>query len=246
MILRRTYPLPAPANIIPLSDGAGEVVAVGAAVARFKPGDRVTGSYFPRWRDGRITRDIGDQLGCTLDGMLTEYAVLDEQWAALLPDHLSFKEAATLTCAGVTAWNAVIETGGARAGQTVLVIGTGGVALFALQFAKLAGCLVIATTSKPAKAERLLALGADQVVETAAHPTWSEHVRDMTGGEGVDLIVETGGPDTFEQSLSASALSGRLVLLGMRGARGSGFTFSGDFYVRSLTSILRLFVEIGR
>src|SRR5262249_58943053 len=124
--------------------------------------------------------------------------------------------------AGVTAWNAVIETGGARAGQTVLVIGTGGVALFALQFAKLAGCLVIATTSKPAKAERLLALGADQVVETAAHPTWSEHVRDLTGGGGVDLIVETGGPPTLERSLFASAFSRPLFLFCVPGARRPG------------------------
>src|SRR5689334_3368857 len=100
LILRNAYPLPAVPGVVPLSDGAGEVVAAGNKVTRFKHGDRVTGSYFPRWRDGRITRDIGDQLGCTIDGMLTDYAVLDEQWAARLPDHLGFAEAATLTCAG--------------------------------------------------------------------------------------------------------------------------------------------------
>jgi NADPH:quinone reductase-like Zn-dependent oxidoreductase len=242
MILKQTYPLPPHQGIVPLSDGAGEVVAAGNRVTRFKPGDRVTGAYFPRWRDGRITRDLGDQLGCTLDGMLTEYARLDEQWAVRLPDHLTFEEAATLTCAGVTAWNSVVETGGARAGQTVLVIGTGGVSLFALQFAKMMGCRVIATTSKAAKAGRLQGIGADHVIDAAETPQWAAAVRDLTGGEGADLIIETGGPDTFEQSLSASALSGRIVLLGTRSARGTPFQFSGDIYSRSLATILRVFV----
>jgi NADPH:quinone reductase-like Zn-dependent oxidoreductase len=241
-IVQRTYPLPARPGVVPLSDGAGEVVAVGGAVKRFRLGDRVTGSYFPRWRDGRIARDLIDQLGCTVDGMLAEYAVLDEEWAVRVPDHLTWEEAATLTCAGVTAWNSVVETGGARAGETVLVNGTGGVSLFALQFAKMMGCRVIATTSTAAKAERLRALGAEHVVNCAEDKEWGKAVRDLTGGEGVDLILDTRGPDTLEQSLTAAALYGRIVLLITRGARGSAFQFSGDAYSRSLATILRIFV----
>ncbi len=126
MILQQRYPLPAKEDLIPLSDGAGEVVAVGNEVKRFKVGDRVIGSYFARWRDGRLTFDLVDQLGCTLDGMLTEYALLDEHWVVRVPDHLTWEEAATLPCAGVTAWNSVIETGAVTAGQTVLTLGTGG------------------------------------------------------------------------------------------------------------------------
>jgi NADPH:quinone reductase-like Zn-dependent oxidoreductase len=241
-ILQRTYPLPARFGVVPLSDGAGEVVAAGSAVRRFRLGDRVTGSYFPRWRDGRITRDLIDQLGCTLDGMLSEYAVLDQEWAVGVPEHLTWEEAATLTCAGVTAWNSVVETGRAQPGETVLVIGTGGVSLFALQFAKMIGCRVIATTSSRAKAERLRALGADHVVNYVVDKAWGKAVREITGGEGVDLVVETRGPDTLEQSLAAVALYGRIVLLIARGADGSVFRFSGDDYSRSLATILRIFV----
>ena len=241
-ILEKTYPLAGRPGVVPLSDGAGEVVAVGGAVKRFRLGDRVTGSYFPRWRDGRIAGDLIDQLGCTLDGMLAEYAILDQEWAVRVPDHLTWEEAATLTCAGVTAWNSVVETGGARAGETVLVIGTGGVSLFALQFAKMIGCRVIATTSSAVKAERLRALGAEHVVNHAAEKEWGKAVRDLTGGEGADLIVDTRGPDTLEQSLTAVALYGRIILLITRGANGSLFQFSGDAYSRSLATILRLFV----
>ncbi|WP_246691796.1 MULTISPECIES: NAD(P)-dependent alcohol dehydrogenase [unclassified Mesorhizobium] len=120
MILNGTYPLQPRQGVVPLSDGAGDVVAIGDAVTRFAVGDRVTGSYFARWIDGRINADLIDQLGCALDGMLAEYAVLDEQWAARLPDHLEWREAATLTCAGVTAWNAVTSARIPKPGQWVL------------------------------------------------------------------------------------------------------------------------------
>jgi NADPH:quinone reductase-like Zn-dependent oxidoreductase len=241
-ILQETYPLPGRLGVVPLSDGAGEAVAVGDRVTRFKVGDHVTGAYFPRWRDGRIAPDLIDQLGCTIDGMLAEYAVLDEQWAVAVPDHLSWEEAATLTCAGVTAWNSVVETGAARAGQSVLVLGTGGVSLFALQFAKLMGCRVIATTSQDAKAERLRALGADVVINYVKEPAWGRVVRDVTNGEGVDLIVETNGPDTIKQSLIAAALYGRIVLLITRSARNRVLELPGDAYARSLVTISRVFV----
>ncbi|ESZ07541.1 MULTISPECIES: zinc-dependent alcohol dehydrogenase family protein [unclassified Mesorhizobium] len=240
MILGGTYPLPARQGIVPLSDGAGDVVAIGDAVTRFAVGDRVTGSYFARWIDGRINAGLIDQLGCTLDGMLTEFAVLDEQWAARLPDHLSWHEAATLTCAGVTAWNAVTGTRIPKPGQWVLTIGSGGVSLFALQFAKLLGCRVVAITSRAEKADRLRALGADLVVSSTDIPEWGGWAREQTGG--VDLVVETGGPATFAQSLIASTLYGHIVLLTLQDASGRSIEMPAALYQRSLATISRLFV----
>jgi NADPH:quinone reductase-like Zn-dependent oxidoreductase len=241
-ILHGTYPLASTDNVVPLSDGAGEVVAAGSAVKRFAVGERVTGSYFPRWRDGRLTPELIDQLGCTIDGMLAEYAVLDEQWAVALPDHLSWEEAATLTCAGVTAWSAVVGSEAVHAGQTVLVLGTGGVSLFALQFARMMGCRVIASTSRDAKADRLRALGADHVFNHAQTPDWAGIVRDLTGGNGVDLVVETMGPGTIAQSLAATSLYGRIVLLSTQNAETSELVLPGRVYARSMASISRVFV----
>jgi NADPH:quinone reductase-like Zn-dependent oxidoreductase len=241
-IVNGAYPLPSQPNVVPLSDGAGEVVALGSAVTRFKVGDRVIGSYWPRWRDGRLTPDLGDQLGCTIDGMLTEYAVLDEQWAVAVSEHLSWEEAATLTCAGVTAWSAVVGSEAAHPGQTVLTLGTGGVAIFALQFAKMMGCTVIASTSRPAKAEKLRALGADHVIDYAAIPNWAETVRELTDGRGVDLIVETGGPKTIGQSLAAAGLYGHIVLLSVIDAEGNGLALPGQVYSRTMATLSRVFV----
>lgn len=240
MILNGTYPLPPCQGIVPLSDGAGEVVAIGDAVTRFAVGDRVTGSYFARWIDGRINAGLIDQLGCTLDGMLAEYAVLDEQWAARLPDHLDWHEAATLTCAGLTAWNAVTGAGIPKPGQWVLVIGSGGVSLFALQFAKLLGCRVVAVTSRAEKADRLRARGADLVISSTDTPEWGSSVREQTGG--IDLAVETGGPATFAQSLIASTLYGHIVLLTLQDAKGGSIQLPAALYQRSLATISRLFV----
>jgi NADPH:quinone reductase-like Zn-dependent oxidoreductase len=240
-IVAGTYPLPPRPDVVPLSDGAGEVVAAGCAVSRFKPGDRVTGSYWPRWRDGRLTADLRDQLGCTVDGMLAEYAVLDEQWAVAVPEHLTWEEAATLTCAGVTAWSAVVGTQAVHPGQTVLTLGTGGVALFALQFARMMGCTVIASTSRPAKAERLTALGADHVVDYTK-PNWADTARELTAGRGVDLIVETGGPRTIGQSLAAAGLYGHIVLLSVIDDKGNGLSLPGPVYSRTMATLSRVFV----
>jgi len=240
MILNGTYPLTPRAGVVPLSDGAGEVVAVGDDVTRFAVGDRATGSYFARWIDGRMHQGVVDQLGCTLDGMLCEYALLDEQWAVRLPDHLSWQEAATFTCAGLTAWSALTGAEIPKPGQWVLVIGSGGVALFALQFAKLMGCRVAAVTSRAEKADRLLALGADLVIAAAETPEWGMKLREATGG--IDLIVETGGPATFPQSLIASALYGRIVLLTVQDQNGKSVEIPGAVYQRSLATISRLFV----
>ena len=240
MILKGTYPLPPRAGIVPLSDGAGEVVAIGDGVTRFAVGDRVTGSYFARWIDGRLRPEIIDQLGCTLDGMLSEYAVLDEQWAVRLPDHLSWHEAATLTCAGLTAWSALTGAEIPQPGQWVLTIGSGGVALFALQFAKLAGCRVVAVTSRAEKVDKLRALGADLVVSSTDTPEWGGWVREQTGG--IDLVIETGGPTTFAQSLIASTLYGHIVLLTLQDSKGRSIEMPAALYQRSLVTISRLFV----
>ncbi len=246
LILNQRYPLPSTPGVVPLSDGAGEIVAVGEAVSRFAVGDRVVGGYWPRWHDGRLRPDLIDQLGCTLDGMLTEYALLDEQWATAVPDHLSWEEAATLPCAALTAWNSV--TGGAplHPGQTVLTLGTGSVALFSLQFAKAMGCRVVATTSSAAKASRLRELGADHVIDYTATPRWWQEVREATGGLGADLVVETNGPATIEQSVRAAAFYGEIVLLwasvAPAGTPGSTLEIPGDALASSLVSIRRLFV----
>ena len=240
MILKGTYPLPPRAGIIPLSDGAGEVVAVGDGVTRFAVGDRVTGSYFARWIDGRLHAGIIDQLGCTLDGMLAEYALLDEQWAARLPEHLSWQEAATFTCAGLTAWNALTGAEIPQPGQWVLTIGSGGVALFALQLAKMLGCRVAAVTSRAEKTERLRALGADIVIAATETPEWGTKLREATGG--IDLVVETGGPQTFAQSLIASSLYGRIVVLTVQDPKGNSIEIPSAIYQRSLATISRVFV----
>lgn len=241
-ILKGTYPLPSKPNVIPLSDGAGEVVAAGERVTRFRLGDRVAGNYFARWRGGPIEPDLFDQLGCALDGMLTELAVLDEQWAVKVPDHLSWEEAATLPCAGVTAWNAIVGPVPVVAGQTVLTLGSGGVSVFALQFAKALGARVIVTTSSAEKATRLQELGADIVVDSAENSEWGEAVRAATGGRGVDLVVETMGPDTIEQTMRAVGLHGQIILLSVRGMRHPDIQISAQAYAATMATIRRVFV----
>lgn len=241
-ILHGTYPMPAKPGVVPVSDGAGEVIAIGDRVTRFRVGDRVAGSYFARWRTGPIEPDVFDQLGCTLDGMLSEQVVLDEQWAVAVPAHLSWEEAACLPCAGVTAWNSVIGPVPIVAGQTVLTLGSGGVSLFALQFAKAAGARVIVTTSSEAKAARLRALGADAVVNYTDNPDWGQAVRAANAGRGVDLVVETMGPDTIEQSMRAVGLHGQIMLLIARSAQRADIQISAQAYSSTMATIRRVFV----
>jgi NADPH:quinone reductase-like Zn-dependent oxidoreductase len=213
-ILRGYYPLPIKPDVIPVSDGAGEVVAVGEGVTRAKVGDRIAAAIFPHWIDGPFGLAYAAQLGGSLDGMLTEYAVVPEDAAVAIPDHLSFEQAATLPCAAVTAWNALCGSVPLLPGQTVLTLGSGGVSLFALQLAKLFGARVIATTSSPAKAARLRALGADEVIDYQATPDWHVAVRALTGGRGVDVVVEVGGAGTLERSLKSTAAEGQISLVG--------------------------------
>ncbi|MEU0780454.1 NAD(P)-dependent alcohol dehydrogenase [Streptomyces sp. NPDC006173] len=242
LILNGTYPLKAVPDVIPVSDGAGEVVAVGAEVTRFAVGDRVVGTYFPNWLDGRITPDRFDQPGATLDGMLTEYARLDEEAAVRVPDHLTWEEAACLPCAGVTAWHCLTGGEPLAPGRTVLTLGTGALSLFVVRFAKMLGAEVVATTSSAVKADRLKALGADHVVNYAENPEWGLEVRELTGGRGADLVVETNGPETIEQSVRAAALYAEIVLLITGGPGRSGIEISNAAYAGSLATIRRVFV----
>ena len=207
--------------LTPLSDGAGEVVAVGPGVTRIKPGDRVAGIFMQGWLDGPPD-DAGaaTALGGALDGMLAEMVCLDADGVVKFPGHLSYEEAATLPCAAVTAWHSLFESGGLKPGQTVLVQGTGGVSIFALQFAKMAGARVIATSSSDAKLERLRALGADCVVNCRSNPDWDRAARDFTGGVGVDHVIEVGGAGTLPTSLKAVRRGGHIALIGVLSGAG--------------------------
>ena len=208
----RNTPLPR----IPNSDAAGEVVAVGAGVREFKPGDRVASCFFKRWQAGRMTGAImASALGGAEEGMLSEETILPETGLVPLPDHLSWTEGATLTCAGVTAWNAMVEQGRLVAGETVLVMGTGGVSIFALQFAKAMGARVIVTSKSDEKLERARGMGADETINYMRTPDWEKEVLDLTGGRGVDQVVEVGGAGTLQKSIDSVAFGGHIGLIGV-------------------------------
>ena len=214
-ILRGRYPLPVADDIIAASDGAGEVVAVGTGVDRVRVGDRVMGVVFQRWFDGRFDLAHADQLGGSLDGLLTEFAVLDQEGVVPIPGHLTFEEAATLPCVAVTAWNALVGGQGLVPGEHVLTLGSGGVSLFALQFAKLLGARVIARAGSDEKAARLLELGADAVINHTLMPDWAKEVRALTDGRGVDHVVDVAG--TLNESLQATATGGEVAFVGSLG-----------------------------
>lgn len=215
------YRMPSRPNVIPLSDGAGEVVEVGPGVLRVKPGDRVASCFFQRWVGGRAGPDTqASALGGSLDGMLAEYVVLEEDGLVKYPSHLSPEEAATLPCAAVTAWHALVEHAHLIAGQTVLVQGTGGVSIFALQLARLMGAQVIATSSSDDKLERAKRLGAAHGINYKRTPDWDKAAMDYTGGQGVDEIPEVGGPGTFARSLNAIGLGGKISLIGVLSGAG--------------------------
>ncbi|MGM4914144.1 zinc-dependent alcohol dehydrogenase family protein [Rhizobium sp. 768_B6_N1_8] len=204
--------------LIPLSDGVGEVIAVGRDVTRFKIGDRVCSTFWQRWTGGSFRMaEPSYQRGGPLDGLLSEYAILDEQAAVFAPRNLSDIEASTLPCAAVTAWQALVTEGHIRAGETVLVQGTGAVSLFALQFARASGARVIVTSSSDEKLERAKGLGAFGGINYRRTPEWSAAVLDMTDGRGVDHIIEVGGPKSFEQSLKAASRRGQINVIGYLG-----------------------------
>lgn len=214
MILAGQYSLPVKSDVVLLADGAGEVVEIGDGVTRVKLGDRVACAVFPSWIDGRFGWEFAAQMGGSLDGMLTELALVHEQAVVPLPEHLSFEEAATLPCAGVTAWNALTGMRAPAPGETVLVLGSGSVSLFALNFAKMFGARVIATTSNDDKSERLAKMGADEVVNYRAIPDWHTKVRELTNGRGVDHVIDVGGGGTLAKSLKSVAVEGQVTAVG--------------------------------
>jgi NADPH:quinone reductase-like Zn-dependent oxidoreductase len=207
--------------LIPLSDGAGEVLAVGPGVARVKPGDRVAGIFMQQWIEGPPDdAKAASAMGGAIDGMLAEKVCLSAEGLVHFPEHLSFEEAATLPCAAVTAWNALFRSGGLRPGETVLVQGTGGVSTFALQFAKMAGAMVIATSGSEAKLERLRLMAADHTINYKTTPEWDKPVREFTRGKGVDHIVEVGGAGTLPLSMKAVRRGGHVALIGVLAGQG--------------------------
>lgn len=200
---------------IPCSDGAGEVVAVGEGVTAWKPKDRVAGIFMQNWLDGPLTPAKGKgALGGDVDGMLAERVVLKATGLVALPEHLSFEEAATLPCAAVTAWNA-LAAGGLKPGATVLIQGTGGVSIFALQLARLRGARVLGISGSHEKLQRAYSLGLDAGLNYRDHPEWDQWVLDETGGEGVDLVVEVGGQGTIARSLRAIRIGGVIAQVGV-------------------------------
>jgi NADPH:quinone reductase-like Zn-dependent oxidoreductase len=202
--------------LVPLSDCAGEVIEIGRAVDRFQLGDRVSSAQMPDWTAGPFKPEKAQSaLGGAVDGVLARYFSGHQRGFVRIPDALSFEEAATLPTAALTAWNALFEFGDLKPGETVLVQGSGGVSIFALQFALAAGARVFAITGRQAKVDRLERLGAEHVIRYESEPEWSRVVLEVTGGAGVDHVVETGGAGTIDESIKAAAVGGSISLVGL-------------------------------
>mgnify|MGYP001822534792 FL=1 len=202
--------------LIPNSDGAGEVIGVGTEVSRFEIGDRVAGCFFQNWSDGCISAEaMGSAMGGSVDGVLSEQVVLNEAGAVHIPAHMSFEEASTLPCAGLTAWNCLVEQGGLKAGNTALFLGTGGVSIVGLQIAKMMGARALVTSSSDEKLSRARELGADELINYRQNPAWEEQVLEMTNGNGVDVTIETGGGGTLEKTMEATRIGGTISLIGV-------------------------------
>ncbi len=215
-IVSGNYRMGSKPDLIPLSDGAGEVVETGADVMRAKVGDRVAGCFFQRWEGGEASPATpASALGGSIDGMLAQYAVLEEAGLVRIPAHLSYQEAATLPCAAVTAWHALMVHGGLIAGKTILVQGTGGVSIFGLQIARMMGANVIVTSSSDAKLARAKTMGATHTINYKTTPDWDKAAMEMTGGVGVDQVVEVGGAGTFAKSIGAIRAGGKVSMIGV-------------------------------
>ncbi len=215
MMVTGSYTRNLPFPLVPLSDGSGEVVKAGPGVASWKAGDKVIGTFFQAWPSGGITDAVSrSALGGAIDGVLAEYVLFREEGLVRLPDGFSFEEGSTLPCAALTAWNA-LASGGLTVGDTVLTMGTGGVSVFALQFARAAGARVIATTGTAAKMERLKALGAAEVIDYRTTPDWEKRVLQITANRGVDQVMEVGGAGTLLKSMKAVRTGGYIALIGV-------------------------------
>jgi NADPH:quinone reductase-like Zn-dependent oxidoreductase len=202
--------------IVPLSDGAGEVVRVGSSVKRFKVGDRVIGNFFQSWETGKINDDgLNSAMGGSIDGVLSDYFILRENCSVKIPSYLSYSEAATLPCAATTAWHSLVSIGEIKSNDTILLLGTGGVSIFGLQIAKAMGATTIITSSSDEKLSRAKALGADHVINYKTHPNWEEEVLKITDGKGVDNVLEVGGAGTFEKSSACVKPNGTVSVIGL-------------------------------
>lgn len=233
LILAGQYSAMSKPELVPCSDGAGEVISVGDGVSRVMVGERVMLTFHPRWLSGEMPsgRDVLGR-GGSVDGTLREYACVSEDELVRIPAHLSFEEAATLPCAALTAWSALTAGGCLVPGQSVLIQGGGGVSVFALQLAKLFGARVLALSSSAERLERLRALGADELIDYVRHPEWHEEILARTAGAGVDLTVEVGGGATVERSVQATRVGGRISLVGLL-TGGPGL--SEAFFYRGLS-----------
>lgn len=219
LVANGTYLAPCSAGLIPLSDGAGEIVQVGQDVTQFKVGDRVAGTFFENWQDGEvndhaISRSLG---GGSVPGVLQQYRVFEEDGLVKIPNYLTYEQASTLPCAALTAWVALVENGLDKVGpnSTVLIIGTGGVSLFGLQFAISAGAKTIVLSSSDEKLEKAKALGATHLVNYRKHPDWHVQVKELTNGRGVDHVVEVGGDGTLFRSLNSVRKGGHVHMIGV-------------------------------
>lgn len=214
--------------VIPLSDGAGIVVETGKSVKQIKQGDRVTGNFFQDWIDGPVDeKGLCSALGGGIDGTLSEYFVLKEHGAITIPDNMSFESAASLPCAAVTAWHAIVSLGNTKPGDTVLLLGTGGVSIFGLQFSKALGAEIIITSSSDEKLSRAKNMGADHLINYRNTPDWEKAVLEITNGEGVDNVLEVGGAGTFEKSIASAKVYGIVSMIGiLSGFDGPAFNLS--------------------
>lgn len=211
-----TGAIPTEHGRIPMSDGAGIVEAVGAGVKEFEPGDKVVSTFFPNWLEGPAKiGDFSTTPGDGVDGYAREQVVRPAHWFTHAPKGYSHAEAATLTTAGLTAWRALVVDAGLKAGDTILTLGTGGVSIFALQFARLMGARVIATSSSDEKLKRLRELGAEHTINYKSEPEWGKRVLELTDGRGVDQVIEVGGPGTLPQSINAVRIGGHISLIGI-------------------------------
>lgn len=227
--------LPVPEGRVPMSDGAGEVVAVGNEVSEFKIGDQVLSLFFPHWRDGPPDAEKRRGVpGDHIDGFAAEFVAMPASAFTRLPSGYSLEEAASLPCAALTAWSSLMNHGGLRPGQWVLTQGAGGVSIFALQFAKAAGARVIATSSSEARLEKLRVLGADHTINYRQIPDWGRVAMDLTGGRGVDCIVEVGGPGTMANSVTAARAGGRIALIGVLTGR-AGEISTASIFTKAIT-----------
>ncbi|KAE8368664.1 hypothetical protein BDV27DRAFT_167645 [Aspergillus caelatus] len=234
-LLRGEYPAETKKDVVPVSDGAGEVVAVGKDVTRVKTGDRVSVSCAANWIGGPYNPDYrSSSVGFSIDGMLAEYVLFYEDALVPIPDYMSYAEAASLPCAAVTAWTALNKIEPLQPGQTVLIQGTGGVSLFALQFAKIFGARVLAITSSDEKAAKLKELGAESVVNYNTCPDWDREILALTDGKGVDKVLDIAGEKTIVKSAASTKITGTVVLIGFASGFGGGLP-PIDILARSLT-----------